>query len=225
MVSPVMQQPCLVVLDVDSTLIENEVIELLAAHAGVEAQVAAITERAMRGELDFAESLRERVATLEGLPTRIFEEVRNQITVTTGVPDLIYAVKASGGFIGVVSGGFHEVLDPLAESLGLDFWKANRLAISDGLLTGEVLGAIVDAEVKAQTLVQWARETGIPLERTVAIGDGANDLKMMAVAGLSVAFNAKPIVREKAMQRVDDKDMRQVLPLIGLEMPSCPSRA
>lgn len=219
-----MQQPCLVVLDVDSTLIENEVIELLAAHAGVEAQVAAITERAMRGELDFAESLRARVAALKGLPTRIFEDVRNQITVTTGVPDLIHAVKASGGFIGVVSGGFHEVLDPLAESLGLDFWKANRLAISDGLLTGEVLGAIVDAEVKAQTLMQWARETRIPLERTVAIGDGANDLKMMAVAGLSIAFNAKPIVREKAMQRVDDKDMRQVLPLLGLEMPSCPSR-
>lgn len=225
MVSPVIQQPCLVVLDVDSTLIENEVIELLAAHAGVEAQVAAITERAMRGELDFAESLKARVAALEGLPTRIFEDVRNQITVTTGVPDLIHAVKASGGFIGVVSGGFHEVLDPLAESLGLDFWKANRLAISDGLLTGEVLGAIVDAEVKAQTLMQWARETRIPLERTVAIGDGANDLKMMAVAGLSIAFNAKPIVREKAMQRVDDKDMRQVLPLLGLEMPSCPSRA
>lgn len=220
-----MQKPCLVVLDVDSTLIENEVIELLAAHAGVEAQVAAITERAMRGELDFAESLKARVAALEGLPTRIFEDVRNQITVTTGVPDLIHAVKASGGFIGVVSGGFHEVLDPLAESLGLDFWKANRLAISDGLLTGEVLGAIVDAEVKAQTLMQWARETRIPLERTVAIGDGANDLKMMAVAGLSIAFNAKPIVREKAMQRVDDKDMRQVLPLLGLEMPSCPSRA
>lgn len=219
-----MQKPCLVVLDVDSTLIENEVIELLAAHAGVEAQVAAITERAMRGELDFAESLKARVAALEGLPTRIFEDVQNQITVTTGVPDLIHAVKASGGFIGVVSGGFHEVLDPLAESLGLDFWKANRLAISDGLLTGEVLGAIVDAEVKAQTLMQWARETRIPLERTVAIGDGANDLKMMAVAGLSIAFNAKPIVREKAMQRVDDKDMRQVLPLLGLEMPSCPSR-
>lgn len=220
-----MQQPCLVVLDVDSTLIENEVIELLAAYAGVEAQVAAITERAMRGELDFAESLKERVATLEGLSTGIFDEVRHQITVTSGVPDLIQAVKAAGGFIGVVSGGFHEVLDPLAESLGLDFWKANRLAIHEGHLTGKVLGEIVDAEVKAQTLIQWAEATGIPLERTVAIGDGANDLKMMAVAGLSIAFNAKPIVREKAMQRIDEKDMRQVLPLIGLEMPACPSKA
>ncbi|MEY4684525.1 MAG: hypothetical protein RLZ25_984 [Pseudomonadota bacterium] len=216
-----MQQPCLVVLDVDSTLIENEVIELLAAHAGVEAKVAAITERAMRGELDFAASLKERVATLEGLPIRIFDEVRHQITVTPGVPDLIRAVKAAGGFIGVVSGGFHEVLDPLAQSLGLDFWKANRLAILEGHLTGEVHGEIVDAEVKAQTLIQWAKETNIPLERTVAIGDGANDLKMMAVAGLSIAFNAKPIVREKAMQRIDEKDMRQVLPLIGLEMPTC----
>lgn len=220
-----MQQPCLVVLDVDSTLIENEVIELLAAHAGVEAQVAAITERAMRGELDFAESLRERVATLEGLPTRIFDEVREQVTVTPGVPDLIQAVKAQGGFIGVVSGGFHEVLDPLAESLGLDFWKANRLDVQGGLLTGKVLGEIVDAEVKAQTLIQWAKNNEIPLERTVAIGDGANDLKMMAVAGLSIAFNAKPIVREKAMQRIDEKDMRKVLPLIGLEMPACPSKA
>lgn len=219
-----MQQPCLVVLDVDSTLIENEVIELLAAHAGVEAKVAAITERAMRGELDFAASLKERVATLEGLPIRIFDEVRHQITVTPGVPDLIRAVKAAGGFIGVVSGGFHEVLDPLAQSLGLDFWKANRLAILEGYLTGEVHGEIVDAEVKAQTLIQWAKETNIPLERTVAIGDGANDLKMMAVAGLSIAFNAKPIVREKAMQRIDEKDMRQVLPLIGLEMPTCPTK-
>lgn len=225
MVNPAMQQPCLVVLDVDSTLIENEVIELLAAHAGVEAEVAAITERAMRGELDFAESLQERVATLEGLPIGIFDEVRNQITVTAGVPDLIRAVKAAGGFIGVVSGGFHEVLDPLAESLGLDFWKANRLSIKDGHLTGKVLGEIVDAEAKAQTLKQWAQETGIPLNRTVAIGDGANDLKMMAEAGLSIAFNAKPIVREKAMKCVDEKDMRQVLPLIGLEMPLCPSRA
>ena len=163
-----MQQPCLVVLDVDSTLIENEVIELLAAHAGVEAQVAAITDSAMRGELDFEESLKERVATLEGLPTRIFDEVRHQITVTLGVPELIRTVKAQGGFIGVVSGGFHEVLDPLAESLGLDFWKANRLAIEDGHLTGKVLGEIVDAEVKAKTLIQWAQATQIPLERTVA---------------------------------------------------------
>lgn len=220
-----MDHPCLVVLDVDSTLIENEVIELLAAHAGVESQVAEITERAMRGELDFAESLKARVATLEGLPTRIFEEVRHQITVTAGVPDLIQGVRGAGGFIGVVSGGFHEVLDPLAESLGLDFWKANRLAVQDGHLTGQVLGEIVDAEVKAKTLIHWAHKNDIPLERTVAIGDGANDLRMMAVAGLSIAFNAKPIVREKAMQRVDQKDMRQVLPLIGLEMPACPSRA
>lgn len=225
MTSALIKPPCLVVLDVDSTLIENEVIELLAAHAGVEAKVAAITERAMRGELDFVTSLKERVATLQGLSTRIFEDVRRQIKVTEGVPDLIQAVKAAGGYIGVVSGGFHEVLDPLAEYLGLDFWRANRLVIQHGLLTGEVLGDIVDAEVKAQTLIRWAEETGIPLERTVAIGDGANDLKMMAVAGLSIAFNAKPIVRENAMQRVDGKDMRQVLPLIGLEMPSCPSKA
>jgi phosphoserine phosphatase len=215
-----MQAPLLVVLDVDSTLIENEVIELLAAHAGVKDQVAAITERAMRGELDFSASLRERVATLKGLPTSLFDQVREEITVTPGVPDLIKAVKTHGGWIGVVSGGFHEVLDPLAESLSLDFWVANRLEANDGLLTGNILGEIVDAEAKARMLSRWAHEKGVPLENCVAIGDGANDLKMMAVAGISIAFNAKPIVREQARFSIDVRDMREVLPLIGL--PSAP---
>lgn len=214
-----MQHPCLVVLDVDSTLIENEVIELLAVHAGVGPEVARITERAMRGELDFAASLRERVATLKGLPISLFDQVRSEIKVTPGVPELIHAVKAAGGFVGVVSGGFHEILDPLAESLGLDFWKANRLAVSEGKLTGELQGTLVDAEVKARMLSQWAKEKEIPLERTVAIGDGANDLKMMAIAGLSIAFVAKPIVRENAMRVIEERDMRKVLPLIKLEVP------
>lgn len=212
-----MQSPFLIVLDVDSTLIENEVIELLAAHAGVRDQVAAITERAMRGELDFSASLKERVATLEGLPVSIFHAVRAEVTVTPGVPDLIRAVKTQGGWIGVVSGGFHEILDPLAESLGLDFWRANRLEVMDGHLTGRVLGEIVDAEVKATMLKKWAEETHTPMERTVAIGDGANDLKMMAVAQISIAFNAKPIVREKATYAIDVNDMTGVLPLIGLK--------
>jgi phosphoserine phosphatase len=215
-----MTQPLLVVLDVDSTLIENEVIELLAAHAGVKDQVAAITERAMRGELDFSASLKERVATLKGLPVSLFDQVRNEITVTRGVPDLIRAVKAQQGWIGVVSGGFHEVLDPLATSLGLDFWCANRLQVSEEHLTGEVLGEIVDADAKARMLQYWAHEKNIPLSHCVAIGDGANDLKMMAVAGISIAFNAKPIVREKARYSIDTPDMRLVLPLIGL--PSSP---
>ena len=146
-------QRFLVVLDVDSTLIENEVIELLAAEAGSLERVAAVTERAMRGELDFAESLRERVATLAGLPDSVFDTVRSQITVTQGAQKLIETVKFHGGHVGVVSGGFHELLDPLAESLGLDFWKANRLEIIDGRLTGNVLGDIVDAQSKADTLI------------------------------------------------------------------------
>lgn len=214
-----MPSPLLVILDVDSTLIENEVIELLAGHAGVRDQVAAITERAMRGELDFSSSLKERVATLAGLPGSIFDSVLAEVTVTPGVPDLIRAVKNSGGFIGVVSGGFHEILDPLAESLGLDFWRANRLEVIEGHLTGRVLGDIVDAEMKATMLRKWADDTETPMDRTVAIGDGANDLKMMAAANISIAFRAKPIVREKATYAIDVNDMRAVLPLIGLKNP------
>jgi phosphoserine phosphatase len=212
-----MSQRYLVVLDVDSTLIENEVIELLAAEAGSLDAVARITDRAMRGELDFAESLRERVATLAGLPETVFDQVRQRITVTRGVPRLIASVKAAGGHVGVVSGGFHEVLDPLAESLALDFWRANRLEIdANGRLTGRVLGSIVDAAAKASALLEWAAATATPIDRTVAIGDGANDLKMMAEAGLSIAFNAKPIVREQADIALDERDLGRVLNLIGI---------
>jgi phosphoserine phosphatase len=213
-----MSQRYLVVLDVDSTLIENEVIELLAAEAGSLDAVTRITDRAMRGELDFAESLRERVATLAGLPQTVFDEVRQLITVTRGVPELIAGVKAAGGHVGVVSGGFHEVLDPLAESLALDFWRANRLEIdAHGRLTGRVLGSIVDAAAKASALLEWAAATATPIDRTVAIGDGANDLKMMAEAGLSIAFNAKPIVREQADIALDERDLGRVLALLSLE--------
>ena len=206
----------LVVLDVDSTLIENEAIELLAAEAGSLDLVAAVTERAMRGELDFAESLRERVSTLAGLPESVFETVRSHITLTQGAQKLIATVKAQGGSVGVVSGGFHELLDPLAESLGLDFWKANRLEIKDGKLTGKVLGDIVDAQAKADTLIEWAEATATPLSQTVAIGDGANDLKMMAVAGLGIAFCAKPVVQEKADVALNERDLSRALELFGL---------
>jgi phosphoserine phosphatase len=213
-----MSQRYLVVLDVDSTLIENEVIELLAAEAGSLDAVARITDRAMRGELDFSESLRERVATLAGLPKTVFDEVRERITVTPGVPRLIAGVKAAGGHVGVVSGGFHEVLDPLAQHLKLDFWRANRLEIDvNGRLTGRVLGSIVDAAAKAKALLEWAAATSTPINRTVAIGDGANDLKMMAEAGLSIAFNAKPIVREQADIALDERDLGRVLALLSLE--------
>jgi phosphoserine phosphatase len=205
----------LVVLDVDSTLIEDEVIELIAERAGVRAQVAEVTERAMRGELDFARSLRERVATLRGLPVSVLDEVRAQVTVTNGVPELVAGVHAAGGAIAAVSGGFHEVLDPIARSLGLDRWSANRLAVEDGVLAGTVDGPIVDAAGKAAALRSWAAELGVPLPRTVAIGDGANDLEMMAIAGLSVAFDAKPTVRAAADLALPVRDLSAVLALVG----------
>jgi phosphoserine phosphatase len=206
----------LVVLDVDSTLIENEVIELLAAEAGSLDLVADVTERAMRGELDFAQSLRERVATLSGLPESVFDTVRSQIRVTEGVPELIAGVKAHGGHVGVVSGGFHELLDPLATELGIDFWRANRLEVLNGHLTGRVLGDIVDGAAKATALTAWALQTHTSLNDTVAIGDGANDLAMMAVAGVSIAFCAKPIVQKQASITLNERDLSRVLALVGL---------
>lgn len=206
----------LVVLDVDSTLIDNEAIELLAAEAGSLELVAAVTERAMRGELDFAESLRERVATLAGLPESVFDVVRSRISVTNGAQELIAAVHRADGVVGVVSGGFHELLDPLAEQLGLDRWRANRLEVVDGLLTGRVLGDIVDAQAKADCLTEWARAEGIEMINTVAIGDGANDLSMMAVAGTGIAFCAKPIVAEQADVAITERDLSQAITIIGL---------
>lgn len=208
--------PFLVVLDVDSTLIENEVIELIAEEAGSLDTVAGITFRAMNGELDFAESLRERVATLAGLPVAALDRVRKRVAVTPGVPAMIAGVHAAGGSVGVVSGGFHEIIDPFAADLGLDFCRANRLEVSDGKLTGRVLGAIIDAEAKASTLREWAEASGVPLRQTVAVGDGANDLRMMELAGLSVAFDAKAPVRGAADLVMDDRDLSQILPLLGL---------
>jgi phosphoserine phosphatase len=210
----------LVVLDVDSTLIENEVIELLAAEAGSLERVAEVTFRAMNGEIDFEESLRERVATLAGLPTSAVAAVRSHVEVTRGVPELIAGVHAAGGRIGVVSGGFHEVIDPLARELRLDYCRANRLEVFDGVLTGRVEGPIIDAEAKASTLVQWAQESGVPLRATVSIGDGANDLRMMEIAGLSIAFNAKAPVRGAADFVLDIRDLAMVLPAIGLPASS-----
>jgi len=206
----------LVLLDVDSTLIENEVIELLADQAGSLAQVEQITLKAMNGEIDFEESLRARVDTLRGLADSVFEVVAPLITVTAGVPDMIAAVRAAGGKVGVVSGGFHEVLDPIAQNLGLDYWRANRLEVFDGILTGALTGPIIDAEAKASTLREWATELGVPLSQTVAIGDGANDLPMMAIAGLAVGFDAKAPVRDLAGVLIDVRDLSQVLPLLGL---------
>ncbi|MDQ0896102.1 phosphoserine phosphatase SerB [Agromyces ramosus] len=206
----------LVVLDADSTLIREEAIELLAEAAGSLAHVAAVTERAMRGELDFAASLRERVATLEGLDVEVLATARDRMTPTDGVRELIDGVHAAGGLVGVVSGGFHELLDPLAERLGLDFCRANRLAVDGGRLTGRVDGAIVDASAKAAALEEWAAASGTPLSRTVAVGDGANDLLMLDRAALGVAFCAKPVVRRHADVAIDRPDLSGVLALAGL---------
>lgn len=206
----------LVVLDADSTLIREEAIELLAEEAGSLAHVAAVTERAMRGELDFAASLRERVATLAGVDTAVLPRVRERMTPTPGVEALIAGVHAAGGRIGVVSGGFHELLDPLAARLGLDFCRANRLVVADGRFTGEVDGPVIDAEAKAAALTEWAAASGVPLAQTIAVGDGANDLRMLGRAGLGVAFCAKPIVRAQADVAIDVADLSPVLALAGL---------
>lgn len=203
----------LVVLDCDSTTIQDEVIELLAETAGTRELVAAITERAMRGELDFSDSLAERVATLAGTPESVFLEAYKKVRLSPGIRELIEAVHARGGKVGVVSGGFHEVLDLLAEDLHLDFWRANRLELHEGALTGRTVGPVIDAAAKAVALREWAEASNLSLGATVAIGDGANDLKMMEVAGLSIAYNAKPIVREQADVTIEN-DLSQVIPLL-----------
>ncbi|KJL46204.1 Phosphoserine phosphatase [Microbacterium hydrocarbonoxydans] len=204
----------LVVLDADSTLIRNEVIELLADEAGRRAEVQAATEAAMRGDVDFAASLRSRVAALVGVPVSAFERVRARIEPTPGVRELTAAVHERGGVVGVVSGGFHEILDGIAPGLGVDRWRANRLEVVDGALAGRVDGEIVDAEAKAASLQAWASELGVPLRSTIAIGDGANDLKMMAVAGLGLAFNAKPAVRAAASLVIGPQDLSEVIALL-----------
>ena len=204
----------LLVLDADSTLIRNEVIELLADEAGRGAEVTAATEAAMRGEVDFAASLRSRVRVLAGVPVAAFDRVLARIEPTPGVQELIAAAHERGGRVGVVSGGFHEILDTVAPDLGVDVWRANRLTTLDGALAGSVDGAIVDAEGKAAALREWAVESRLPLERTIAIGDGANDLRMMTAAGLGLAFNAKPTVRASADLIVERVDLREVIPLL-----------
>ncbi|MFP5359036.1 MAG: phosphoserine phosphatase SerB, partial [Actinomycetes bacterium] len=188
----------LCVLDVDSTLITAEVIELIAARAGTREMVADITERAMRGELDFSASLRERVATLAGVPDTVFGEVLAEVSFTPGAPELIAALQSRGWEVALVSGGFVEVVAPLAAKLGITRFRANRLEVENGVLTGRTTGLVVDRVVKAATLREFAAEVGCAMGDTVAIGDGANDLDMMAAAGLGIAWHAKPVVQEKA---------------------------
>ena len=206
----------LVVMDVDSTLIQDEVIEVLARFAGREAEVSAVTEAAMRGELDFAESLRARVALLAGLPESVIDRAREQIRPTPGARTLCRTLRRLGFRIALVSGGFEEVIGPLAEELGVDAVRANRLEVRDGRLTGRVAGPIVDRAGKAAALREFAERFDIDLPRVIAIGDGANDLDMLAAAGHGIAFNAKPAVQAAADSAINVPYLDTVLYLLGI---------
>ncbi|MEU7881933.1 phosphoserine phosphatase SerB [Microbispora bryophytorum] len=206
----------LIVMDVDSTLIQNEVIELLARHAGCLDEVARVTDEAMRGELDFAESLVRRVALLEGLSEEVFEKVVKEVVLTPGARTLVRTLKRLDYRFAIVSGGFTQITDSLVADLGIDYSAANTLEVVDGRLTGRVVGEIVDRPGKARALERFAAESGIPLSQTVAIGDGANDLDMFAVAGLGIAFNAKPIVRQAADTAVNVPYLDSILYLLGI---------
>jgi phosphoserine phosphatase len=206
----------LIVMDVDSTLIQEEVIDLLAARAGCADEVAKITESAMRGELDFAASLRERTALLAGLDASVLDAVRASLRLTPGARTLIRTLKRLGYKCGIVSGGFTAVIEPLAASLGIDYVAANTLEVADGKLTGRVLDPIIDREGKTEALRRFARAAGVPLSQTVAVGDGANDLGMIAAAGLGIAFNAKPMVRDAADTALSVPYLDTVLYLLGI---------
>jgi len=210
----------LVVMDVDSTLIQQEVIELLAAKAGVEAEVKAITDSAMRGELDFAQSLIARVGLLKGLDESVIAEVREEIRLTPGARTLVRTLQRLGHIVAVVSGGFINVIEPLVKELGIAHYRANTLEIVDGKLTGKVQGAIVDRAAKASALSEFAAQENIALAQTIAIGDGANDLDMIAIAGLGIAFNAKPAVKAAADSSVSAPYLDSVLYLMGISRES-----
>ena len=206
----------LVLMDVDSTLIQQEVIELLAAKAGVETQVREITQAAMRGELDFAQSLQSRVALLKGLPESVIEEVRAEISLTPGARTLIRTLQRLGHTVAVVTGGFIEVIEPLLKELGIQQYRANSLEISQGVLTGKTSGAVIDRAAKAVALKDFAELAGVDIDQTIAIGDGANDLDMIAAAGLGIAFNAKPSVRAAADSALNQPYLDSVLYLMGI---------
>jgi phosphoserine phosphatase len=205
-----------VLLDMDSTLIQEEVIDLIAEKFGVGPAVVAITERAMRGEIDFSTSLRERVALLAGADLAILDEVKNQITLTPGARTLIRTLHRLGHKVGVVSGGFLDVIEPLLNELNIDYYRANKLESKDGKLTGAITGAIIDRKGKADALRDFAEKEGVGLAQTIAIGDGANDLGMLEIAGLGIAFNAKPAVRAAADSSINSPYLDSVLYLMGI---------
>ncbi len=206
----------LVVMDVDSTVIQDEVVELLANHAGVGKEVKEITDRAMAGELDFESSLRERVSLLAGLPENVFEKVFSEIRLTPGAKTLCRVLKSLDFHIALVSGGFLQVVEPLGALLNVDHIQANNLEVIDGKLTGKILGEVVDRAGKAKALRNFAEDHNIPLARTIAIGDGANDLDMLDAAGLGIAFNAKPIVQSAADAAVNVPYLDTVLYMLGI---------
>jgi phosphoserine phosphatase len=206
----------LIVMDVDSTLIQDEVIDLLAERAGCAEEVAKVTAAAMRGELDFAASLRERTALLAGLDATVLDEVRASLRLTPGARTLVRTLKRLGYKCGIVSGGFTAVIQPLADELGIDYVAANTLEVAGGKLTGQVLDPVVDRDGKTAALRRFAQAAGVPLSQTVAVGDGANDLGMIGAAGLGVAFNAKPVVRDAADTAVNVPYLDTVLYLLGI---------
>jgi phosphoserine phosphatase len=206
----------LIVMDVDSTLVQGEVIEMLAQHAGCLGEVAAVTEAAMRGELDFEQSLRERVALLEGLDATYLDAVYQGLVLSPGARTLVRTLKRLGYRFAIVSGGFSQVTDRLAEELGIDFAAANELEVVDGRLTGRIVGAVVDRAGKAEALRRFAAEAGVSQAATVAVGDGANDLDMLNAAGLGIAFNAKPVVQQAADTSVNVPFLDAILYLLGI---------
>ncbi len=206
----------LIVMDVDSTLIQDEVIELLGTHAGCAADVARVTEQAMRGELDFAASLKARVALLAGVEASVLDEIRDAVRLAPGARTLVRTLKRLDYRFAIVSGGFRQITDALAADLGIDYAAANTLEVVDGRLTGRLVGPILDRAGKAAALERFADEAGVPLSQTVAIGDGANDLDMIARAGLGIAFNAKPVVREAADATVTVPYLDAILYLLGI---------
>lgn len=207
----------LVVLDVDSTLTRDEGIDRLAAFVSAEvaSEVASITAKAMQGELDFKESLRQRVATLRGVTVEQIAAANQTISLTPGAERLVSVLRAHGHVVGAVSGGFHHMVDPLAMRLGLDYHRANHLEVLDGIVTGRVDDPIIGAQEKADTLVEWATECSIPLSHTVAIGDGGNDVAMLRQAGLGIAFMAKAVAKDAADLVIDTPDLAQVLSILG----------